>query len=285
MALLAAFSYALSSIFAKRGFERANFLSAAITVTITVNIALWILVFLLVPLHSISIQGMLLFFLAGALAPGLIRVVWFACIDRIGASVTSSIWAVSPLFTYIFAILMLDEDPTLGILTGTILIVFGVVMIEMHGRKIGLKGMKKGWLILPLLGAMIGGVAVVVRKMGLNIYDEPIIGAAMGNLAALCLQSILITMVSFSFRSSVQFNQQTLRLFWKTAASMCAGWLLTFYALRYGDVTVVRPLTMMDALFIFPLAHLYLKGLESLSLRLIIGALIIIAGATAITFF
>jgi len=66
---------------------------------------------------------------------------------------------------------------------------------------------------------------------------------------------------------------------------MGMGHLCTYYALRYGDVSTVTPLMNTQPLFIFFLAHIFLRELEKVTYKLVAGALIIVTGVSLITIF
>jgi len=255
-------------------------------VTIIGNVVFWSLTLLLVPLNIISLEGVLLFILAGLLAPGLARLSYFGGMEKLGASLNASIFAMYPIISSIASIFLLNERPTLAIWAGIVCVVCGGAIIEKttHHNKMKSRKTTKTGLIFSSFAAITAGFGYVVRKMGLNIYDEPIIGAALGYLTALLLYTFLLTL-SPNMRSSVSANKQAFRRFWKTGVCLCIGWFLAFHALTYGDVTIVTPLIDTEPFFVFLFAYFYLRKLEIISSKLIIGTLVILIGITFITMF
>jgi len=61
--------------------------------------------------------------------------------------------------------------------------------------------------------------------------------------------------------------------------------LCILYALRYGDVSMVTSLMNAQPFFVFLLAHIFLRELEKVTYKLVIGTLIIVTGVTLITIF
>lgn len=68
-------------------------------------------------------------------------------------------------------------------------------------------------------------------------------------------------------------------MFWKAGAGMSLGWILSFYALSYENVSIVTPLLQTEPLFILFFVYLYLKKLEHISFKLVISTLLIVIGA------
>lgn len=286
-ALLAVFGsmlFGLAAIQNRRGLEKSNFISAILVVTIVGNIIFSSLVFLLVPLNSIDPMGTLFFVLAGLLTPGLARLTYFKGMERLGASLNASLNAIWPLFSSIVAVFVLDERLTVGIWIGMPCIVIGGILLErsMHSRDGGsLKGTRKD-LIYPLLCAFLAGSATVVRKIALNVYDEPVMGVSLGYLTSLCVYVFLLTL-SRDIRRSASLGKQSFRLFGKAALFMCGGWFCSLYALRYGKVIVVSSLRNTEPIFVLLFTHLFLRRLEKISLKLVVGTIVTLLGILCVT--
>ncbi len=61
------------------------------------------------------------------------------------------------------------------------------------------------------------------------------------------------------------------------------GLLLVLYALTYGPVVVVTPLTAMLPLWVVLGSKLFLRDLEKITPRIVGGAALVVAGTIAIT--
>ena len=108
--------------------------------------------------------------------------------QRVGASVAKSIYATSPLYITILAVIFLNEVPSLEIWLGIVLIVLGAIFVE---RSVGnlkvhsptndgnRKILKRG-LGYVVVSAFVVSIASVLRKQGLNLYNAPILGVAIG---------------------------------------------------------------------------------------------------------
>jgi uncharacterized membrane protein len=83
----------------------------------------------------------------------------------------------------------------------------------------------------------------------------------------------------------IQGGKQAFRLSRKSAAWLIpaglfntAAMLSVFYALRHGPVVIVEPLVSSNPVLTLVLTAVFLRDLEALSLRVIVGALLTVAG-------
>ena len=67
---------------------------------------------------------------------------------------------------------------------------------------------------------------------------------------------------------------------WLFAAGFCntAAMLSVFYALSHGKVVIVEPLVSSNPVLTLLLASIFLRDVEALSTRVIMGALLTVAG-------
>ena len=282
LALLATLTFASSAVLVRKRLDESNFISVALVLTVTGNIILWPLALLFTNLRTVSLEGVLFFALAGIVA-GIFRLLYFKGMEVVGVSVNASIVATNPIYSSIFAVLLLGEVLTPENWVGIVCIVVGVVFIErsLSNPETGPKRMFQKGLVFPLLAALIGALSFIIRKYGLNIYNEPLLGVAITYSSTLLLY-ILLSICSHTIRSSL-FLGKGFRLFWKAGVCVSLGFLLTFHALVYEKVSVVASLTQTTALFVLFFAYLYLKELEHISSKLIISILITVIGAILVS--
>jgi uncharacterized membrane protein len=156
--------------------------------------------------------------------------------------------------------------------------VIGVTFVakSLSAPKAGPKKIPKKSLIFPILATLAVASSQLFRKHGLNIYNEPLLGVAIGYSSAFLLYLLLLTF-SHDIRSFVSLGKE-FQLFWKPGVCLALGWVLAFYALSYERVSIVTPLIQTEPLFILLLTHLYLKELERISPRVVINTLLIVIG-------
>lgn len=283
LALLAALAYALSAVLVGKRLNESNFFSVSLVITVTGNIIIWPLALLLTNITMVNLEGFLFFVIAGILAPGIARLLYFKGMEVVGVSVNASIFAAYPMYSSIFAVLFLSEALAPKNWIGIICIVAGVMFIERSLDKPQTeprRTFKKG-LFIPLLASLAIAVSHIARKHGLNIYNEPFLGVATGYLVSFLLY-LLLSVYPNTLRSSL-FKGKDFRLFWKPSVCLTLGWISSFYALSHEKVSIVTPIIGTEPLFILLFAYLYLKGLEHVSFKLVIMTLLIVIGVILVS--
>lgn len=277
-ALLAALAYSYSVVLVRKRLQESNFFSVAMVITVTGNIILWPIALLFTNLGTVNLEGAFFFAIAGILAPGIARLLYFKGMEVVGAALNASIFATYPMYVSIFAVLLLSESLALENWFGIICIVVGVVLIERSLSKpiIGSKRLFKKSLVFPLLATLTRAFSAIIRKHGLNIYNEPFLGVAIGYSSTLLLY-LPILFSSYTTRGSM-FSRKDFRMFWKVGVYMSLGWILAFYSLSHEMVSIVTPLVQTQPLFILFFSYLYLKKLEHISFKLVISTLLIVIG-------
>jgi len=283
LALLSALSFGLSQILVRKNLDKSNFVYISLTVTIMGNIILWPLALTFTNLNTVNPEGLLLFVFAGLLAPGIARLFYFKGMETAGISANASIFATYPLYTSITAILLLGETLTAENWTGLACIIAGVIFV---GRSINNgdarpKSTSKKGLIVPVLGSLALAFSQIVRKEGLNIYNEPLLGVAVGYTTALIVY--LLVMAFSKDARTTGFSRKDLQMFWKPGVGIAAGWLLSFLALSQEMVSIVAPILQTELLFILFFAYIFLRKLEKFSFKLVASALLIVAGVILIS--
>ena len=64
-----------------------------------------------------------------------------------------------------------------------------------------------------------------------------------------------------------------------------AGVLLMFYALELGQVVVIAPVLATNPLFTLVFAAIFLRGVERITLRVVLGALLVVSGVIVLSVF
>lgn len=277
LALLSALILGFSQIIVRKNLGKSNFVYISLTVTIMGNIILWPLALYFTNLNAINLERLLLFVLAGLFAPGIARLFYFKGMETAGVSANSSIFATHPLFTSIIAILFLGEVLSADNWIGLVSIIAGAMFIGRHlNSNAQPKHSSKKGFIVPVLGSLALAFSQIVRKEGLNIYNQPLLGVAIGYSTSLVIYLIVI---AFSKDSRPRkYSRADLQMFWKPGIGIAIGWMLSFLALSQEKVSVVVPILQIELLFILFFAYVFLRKLENFSLKLVASALLIIAG-------
>jgi len=281
LALLAAVASGLAVVLVRKKSDESNVLNTVFTLTSIGNIILWPLALLITNLEAVNFEGVLFFAISGLLAPGIARLLYYKGMETVGASVNSSVFATYPLYSSLFAVLLLNETFSSINFLGIMCIILGAISIERSLRSNAWdKRILKRSLILPVLATLMNALSYIIRKHGLTIYNEPLLGVAIGHAISFLLfflLSIFPNSVRRSFVSKKDFG-----LFWKAGAILSFVWILAFSALSYERVSVVTPLLSTEPLFVILFAYVYLKELEHISFKLIISTVLIVFGVVLV---
>lgn len=205
------------------------------------------------------------------------RLLRFIGIEMVGASITAALMNLSPLVSSALAIVLLGERVTLPIVGGTLVIVAGTTLLSSGGRSTGVRPRQ---LIVPLLSALCFGIVAVLRKMGLAGM-APIPGFAVNVTAAMVAFSVFL-LVSGQPRAML-CRRASLLYFVAAGIAENLSVFLVVAALAVGRVSVVAPLSSVSPIFVLVFSFFFLRGIELLNARIVVGTLLIVAGVYLIT--
>jgi len=284
-ALLSSLFIGVNTIIIKKSLARANPFTVAALLTFFGALVFWILGAMVLPpeIYWKNPRGSVCFIIAGVFAPALVRWIFFASMNRVGASVSSSILATIPAFAVVIAVVFLGEQVSFAMVVGLVMIVGGIVVFQRdlndNGARLRIRRMD---LALPLLGALVGSIAINLRKLGLDEINSPILGAVLGFTSALSVYLIIIAL-SPKMRRSFRFNLRDMPFFLSGGLSLALGWLCIFYALSHGAVVLVAPLAGLYPIIVLILSVFLLKDVERVTRKTVIGCCIVMAGVLLIT--
>lgn len=282
-ALLSAMAFGFSQILVRRKLDESNFVRISLAITIMGNIILWPFALILTNPVSIDFEGVMLFVVAGLLAPGIVRLIYFKGMEAVGVSANASVFATYPMYSSILAVLMLGEVLVAENWIGILCIILGIMYLERnlsHTETSPMKISRKGFLF-PLIASITFSFSQIVRKEGLIICREPLLGVAIGYSSAL-IPYILLLAFSNNAGGS-KFSGKDLRLFWKPGVGIAIAWLLSFLALNQEKVSIVAPILQTELLFILFFSFVFLRKLENFSYKLVISALLIVIGVVLVS--
>ena len=279
IALLSAICMAAASIFIRQGLRQSN-PHTGYWINLVVGVSgLWIAVLLLTPGDIWSFRALPFFILSGLVGTIGGRFTRFIGIDKVGASVGSAINNLNPFIAAGLAIVFLGEKVTLPILAATVVIVLGTILLTLSGRQAGFRPLH---LIYPFTAACCFGVVGVIRKLGLS-EAGPVFGSAVNMTTALIVFTAFLLVSGNA--SLMRCRQESLWYFIAAGVAENTGVCLLIVALSLGQVSVVTPLSGTSPLFVLLLTVLFLRDIEALSARIMLGTLLIVAGVILLTAF
>ena len=279
-ALVNAFLFSLHNILTKKGLRFSNPATAVVT-SLGINMVfLWSVSLLFVPLDSLTDSAILIFAVVGLFQPGLTRLLTYKGIETLGVAITDPIRASTPLFSALFAILFLGEAMTVPIFFATIVIIAGITLLSHRGGS--LQKIRFLYILYPLSASLLAGVSQVLRKFGLAAIPHPFLAAAVTATSSFAV-SLLIVLISEKRRATFLLNKECLPFYLAAGVAVSLGMVSIYYALDLGKVTVVIPIASTGPLFSLTLSALFLRDVEKVTPKIVIGACLIISGVLLIT--
>ncbi len=277
-AFQAALCFSIAHTLVRRGLVHSNAITGSL-VSLTTSAALfWLLLPFFVPLSAFWTPAIGYFIAAGLFAPAIGQTLGYLGIQRVGVARSSPIVNSAPIFSSILAVIFLGEVWTLQNIMGTGLVILGVIILsssrpaESPWRKID--------IIYPILAALAFGISTTLRKTGLMTVQRPILAAAVTVGTALFVLSVLIQIQGG--RRVLKLNRQSGG--WLIAAALVnTGAILSvFSALNVGKIVRVEPLIASNPLLSILWTGIFLREIERLSVRVVIGALVTVAGTVLV---
>ena len=277
LALAGALCSAAATIAFRQGLRSSN-TYAGLWINLTVGVVcVWVAIWFTVPLSAMHARALPFFIGSGLLGTVAGRFFRFKGIEKVGAPVAAAINNLNPFISTGLAILLLGEQVTLPILLGTCVIVLGTILLSTSGRYVGFRPVH---LIYPFLSAFCFGAVVIIRKLGLS-HASPMFGYAINvTTAFIALTAYLMASGQFS---TVACDGKSLQHFVVAGLGENIGVLFVLIALSLGQVSVVTPLNGTAPLFVLALAFIFLKDVERLTGRLVLGTVLIVLGVFLLT--
>ena len=278
-ALAAALLSALATIFIRHGLRGSDpYVGVWINLMVG-TVGLWIAVAATGGIGHPTATGVLLFLLAGLIGTVGGRVFRFVSIEKVGPSISAALTNLHPLVAATLAILLLGDPVTVPILAGTAVIVVGTALLSFGGPQ---RGFRARYLWLPLGSAFCFGIVAILRKVGLGH-----VGVVMGSAINVTTAMVAFSAFVLASRRGGTMTCDRRSLGWFVAAGVTENLsvFLNVVALGLATVSVVSPLVGSSPIFVLFLSFLFLRDVELLSTRIVIGTLLTVVGVVLITLF
>jgi drug/metabolite transporter (DMT)-like permease len=210
------------------------------------------------------------FWLAGLLAPGISQLLFTLAIREVGASRTSVVAGVAPLFAVAIAFVFLGEPVRVLLILGGVAIVGGGIVLAAERDRPG--HLQARGLLFALGAAVMFAVRDNIVR-ALHAHGSPETAAAATLLAGM--------VVAFAFTRRLPTGTELRRLA-PAGALFGLSYICLFEAYFHGRVSVVSPLVATESLWGVGLTVLVFRGTEGVGRRLALGALLVVAGGVLI---
>ncbi|MFP8952727.1 EamA family transporter [Natrialbaceae archaeon A-arb3/5] len=287
LALIPAIFWGFTPIFDKRGMAAGGGSVQASLVVVVVDSAIYWLAISLVYGRSaftgLTLEVLAIFAFAGIVGTALGRVTIFVGVDKVGASLNSTILSTRPLFATMIALAFLGEPlgPVTGV--GIVVLVAGLaVLTTSKGGDLG--GWQPRHLLWPVAAAVTFAIANVARRYGMLETPISALEAVAINETA-GLVALAAYVVAVGGRDALDKPRASYRYFVGsgviTAVAMLA--LMAALGLEEGRIAIVDPLVATAPLFTLVFAAVLLGDLERVTKGVVAGAALIVVGAVLIT--
>ena len=279
IALLAAVSYALFTVYGWFGLNYSSALVATLVSLASRTIMLWLAVVFTGGIPQFAPLALGVFIGLGILQ-SVISLLTFTGLQKIGTARSQPLRNTYPLWSAFIAITLLQEQAGVAVLAGTMLVVVGVVLITWQPETKAIDYC--WWHVLYSLGAgVLAGIAFPLRRYGLTITNEPVFFSAVIAVVSLVC-SLPYAWISHRHQPLVWHPKGVLHL---SASGFFEGLgaLLGLIALGAGTVVVVSPIIATTPLWNLIIAYFFLREREKLNARTALGTVAVVVGTIAIT--
>jgi len=277
-AILAAFSFGLNAVFVRKGMRESSPVTATLVIAGVQVTILSLLLLLDIPVFNW--RAIIYFIIAGVFSAILGRTLNYISIDRLGVPISTSLSGTNPLFALILAVIFLGEDVSINTLLGSFFVVAGIALMSGWGASNSLNVRD---MVIPLSSAFFYACSSAIRKIGLNILPESILGAVVGALTSLIAYPILLRLMGRS--GQFKLNKKAIPWLIGGGIATSTAWIGMFTATQMGSVSVVSAIIGANPLFGLLLSAILLRDTERITKQVAAGSILIVIAVIVITLF
>jgi drug/metabolite transporter (DMT)-like permease len=226
-----------------------------------------------------ELEGLWAFALVGAIVPGASQILFVRAVRDIGASRTAVLIGTAPILSAGLAIAFLGEPFSAALAVATVAIVLGGALLAWERERP--PGFRVVGAALALAAAgLFAARDNVVRWASVDSGTQPLLAAAV-SLAAATL--VLLGYLAVARREPPSALVRSAGLaFVPAGLSLGLAYIALLLALDAGEVTVVAPLNATQSLWGVLLAAALLRRAEAVGLRLVLAAVLVVAGGALV---
>ena len=278
LAVITSIFYAGALVSARAGMRHSTPTTVTLVSILMQNLLLWAAVFVTGGVHAVPLSGILLFTLVGVFQLG-VRLFAYTGVEKIGASRSSTLQSVSPLFSATIAIVFLGEQTSLLIILGTLLVVVGIVLVSWRPER-EVASFRRWHLLLPLGAALLTGMNHPIRRYVLTMAHEPLFFSALMGLVS--FGGFLIYLALSPSSQRLVWNPKAVWPFLTTGLCETFSILCIITAISLGRVVIVAPIAACYPVWSLIFAWIFLRNVESIHWKVVVGIVSVVAGNFAI---
>jgi drug/metabolite transporter, DME family len=217
------------------------------------------------------------FLLLGGFVPGLSQLLVVYAVRAAGASRAGILFGMAPLFSALIAIIAFGEPLRWPLAVGTLLVVAGGVALAWEGER-PVDYRAYGAALAVTVAAAFGLRDNVARAVGEDVSVDPLAQTTAIMLGA----SIVLLANLLRRRAALSRFRAAFGPFASSAIVTALAQATLFEALERARVTVVAPLMGTGVLWTVVLAAIFLGRSELVGRRLVVVALLVVAGGALV---
>lgn len=287
LAIVSAMFFALGNVLARRGTDHlhrdAGFLLSTTSNAVTL-VTLTAGTLAVRGAAQASLPAVAFFAAGGIFGTFCGRWVSLRAIERLGPSRASTYKNAQPLFTTAIAVPLLGEPLTWGSFLGGALIMVGIWFLTTEPlQRIRTRGWdispetRRGGVALGLASAVAYGTGNILRKLGIGLWPDPVIGAGV---------AIFFTMIPTLLTPAIWRQRAALRQPWRRGHWCFIGWGLCtsaaqvafFAAVKHSPVWIVNVVMAVEPLLTIFVSFGLFRGRERIGRWVLFSALLVVAG-------
>ena len=236
----------------------------------------WGYYFLTGRVENWPLRGVLWFAAVGFTSSLIARYMSFISINLVGLARGAVIIQTSLIWSAIMAVFFLGEDFGLGVGLGTLLIMFGSILLVSEGG-----GMRKSipyhYYLVPASVALCLALAHYFLKLGFFWLPSASVGMVVSTSTALLLLLAILPFTKEGIQRSWELRP-TLFVILGGATNALAG-VLFLSAIKNGKLVEVIPINRLSVLLIIFFSWFFFRKQEVISWRVIFGGILSVMGA------
>ena len=217
------------------------------------------------------------FLLLGAFVPGVSLLMVVHAVRAAGASRAGILFGIAPLFSALFAVIAFGEPFELALAIGTLLVVAGGIVLASEGERPA-DYRAYGAVLAVTVAAGFGLRDNIARAVGEDVTVDPLAQSTVVMLGGSLLLVANLLRRPAPFR---RLRDAFLPFAW-SGVVLAVGQGALFEALDRARVTVVAPLAGTGVLWTVVLSAIFLGRSELIGRRLIVVALLVVAGGALV---
>jgi len=229
--------------------------------------------------HGAGLRDAWPFLVAGAIAPGISQIFFVRAVRDAGAARTSVLMGTAPLVAVAIALTILGEPVSAGLIAGGLLIVSGGIALA--NERVRPEDFRRLGVLFAVAATVLFAVRDnVVRAISKGSDVPPLVAVPVSLLAAVVTVALYLAVTRRG--EWAHGYGAAIRTFAPAGLIFGLSYVLLFEAYYHGRVSVVAPLVATESLWGVAFAALLLRRSELVGRRLVIGAVLIVAGGVLI---